>query len=526
MPSSKFEGKLFLFSPPKDLAQGSERSPRSFFIVPRTGAAPMGSSSTTKRSQGFAIGRKVLLIGVEDQRRAAVDKGVVWLSPLIQKIRRLPYYFSRVAFLGIIVVMKPLAIFVLLNILASSVGLADVYNTEWENVSAQGKPAAGKSEGPTQAEEEQRELEQEQNREAEQMRTESAKRVRRFHEVVDELFAEFGYDVRMGQLKGLKNLAIRKVFVSDAIPNTYESYIELLVAERIRENSRVRLITCTPCKTKKSRLVEGKLLITSPTTNMAEMRQAADRLGIDHFMDIVLVYHSTHMVLAMQVFNTDTQEMIWARTYNSETIKSRYQKLAIDYKQVAKSRPGEDYVPEYRFLFGLGGAMIPNTSGDSQDSSMLSAVVRGTEKFNNRQQEFGLHLNLFIAKTAFVKAPSGNATDTTATDGTTTDSATTDSTPKAFSFALGLYGMYVHNLIGSLESYNQIRHSLNIGVGALIASAYLAGSVRLGWDLYFGRRFAANFGAFYVAPSEVVVNDEYVKVAGGAGGEIGMSVNI
>ncbi|NRA44938.1 MAG: hypothetical protein HRU09_08290 [Oligoflexales bacterium] len=41
----------------------------------------------------------------------------------------------------------------------------------------------------------------------------SSKTVRRFHEVLDELLAEFGYDVKTGQIKGLKNLAIRKVDV-------------------------------------------------------------------------------------------------------------------------------------------------------------------------------------------------------------------------------------------------------------------------------------------------------------------------
>ena len=48
-------------------------------------------------------------------------------------------------------------------------------------------------------------------------------------------FTEFGYDVKMGQIKGLKNLSIRKIRVSKAIPRTYETYVEMLLAERIRD---------------------------------------------------------------------------------------------------------------------------------------------------------------------------------------------------------------------------------------------------------------------------------------------------
>ncbi len=195
---------------------------------------------------------------------------------------------------------------------------------------------------------------------AEELRRASAQNVRRFHEVLDELLAEFGYDVKMGQIKGLKNLAIRKVRVSKAIPHSYERYLDMLITERVRENSRIKLINCIPCRTRTSSVVDGKLLVTSPATNMSRLDSAAASLGIDNFMDAVLVYHTTHMVLAVSVFDVNTKETVWARSYNSETIKSRYQKLAIDYSQVEKSRPGEDYQPEYRFLFGLGGAGMPN----------------------------------------------------------------------------------------------------------------------------------------------------------------------
>src|SRR5262245_10886408 len=89
-----------------------------------------------------------------------------------------------------------------------------------------------------------------QAQDAERLKEANPKQVRLFHEVLEELLNEFGYDVKSGQISGLKNLSIRKVSVSESLPRTYENYVELLIAERVRENSKVRMISCLPCKTK------------------------------------------------------------------------------------------------------------------------------------------------------------------------------------------------------------------------------------------------------------------------------------
>lgn len=366
------------------------------------------------------------------------------------------------------------------------------------------------------------ELEQEQAEEAEEMRVASASQVRRFHEVLDELLAEFGYDIKMGQIKGLSQVSIRKVRVSQAIPRTYEDYLETLLAERIRENSQVKMIACVPCKTRTSSLVEGKIIITSPATNLAKLESAAAMLGINYFMDAVLVYHTTHMVLAVDVFHAQTKELVWARSYNSETIKSRYQKLAVDYSQVAKSRPGEDYVPEYRTMFGFGGAIMPNLSKDNKDNSMLNLQIRGTEKFSNRKNEFGMLLSILkTANSTVAEYPSeGNSDGATPT----TPTPTTDPLrPKAYSQAFALYGVYSHVMLGSVESYNEVRHGANFGLGGIFSTGYIAPVFRAAWDVFLGRRFVTSAGVDYVGPSSVLIKGKSVSTSGGAGGHVLLS---
>jgi hypothetical protein len=388
-----------------------------------------------------------------------------------------------------------------------------------------GAPMVAKmaKEGGAAAEEE--DLRRGQAMEAEKLQEASSNTVRRFHEVLDDLLAEFAYDVKMGQIVGLKNLAIRKVTVSDTLPRSYNEYVELLISERVRENSRIRIISCLPCKTKTSRLVEGRLQITSPQTNLAEMVRAADQLGIDYFMDAVLVYHTTHMVLAFQIFNTQTKEMVWARTYNSETIKTRFQKLAVDYSQIGQAPTGEQYIPEYRVLIGLGGASAPNPGGGANDKTFVDLHIRATEKFNNRRNEFGLLFTTLLKSSSILKEyPTEKATAPTET--TEPEVTTTADQPKPFTFALGLFALYSYNFLGSLESYNEVRTGFTGGLGALLSAGYLAGMGRVGYDMYFGRRFAMSIAGFYVMPSQILVGGEFQSTAGGAGGELVFALNL
>ncbi|MBF0441146.1 MAG: hypothetical protein HQK54_04515 [Oligoflexales bacterium] len=353
--------------------------------------------------------------------------------------------------------------------------------------------------------------------------------VRQFHEVLDELLSEFSYDVKKGQVNGLKNLSVRKVIVDNTLPVSYKSYLEMLVTERIRENSRIRLITCLPCKTKTSRIVDGKFLITSPQTNMAEATRAAEQLGIENFMDVVLIYHTTHMVLAFNIFNTETKEAVWARTYNSETTKSRYQKLAVDFNQIEKSKNSSEYVPEYRFMGGMGVATVPNVGGTSEDKSFLALQFRGMEKFNNRKNEFGLLLSYWQnTKTLTSSYPTENGSSGTASATTTATSSTTDTSepvPKPFTSAIGLYAVFAYNFLGALESYNEIRTGLNLGVGLFLATGYLATSGRLGLDTFLGKKFTISLGGLYIAPSQILMAKQFVKTKGGSGGDLVISYN-
>ena len=348
----------------------------------------------------------------------------------------------------------------------------------------------------------------------EEMLHTSTSPIRRFHEVLDALLIEFGYDLKMGQINGIKNLAIRKTEVNEVLPNSYRKYVKMLINERIMMNTDIHLISCILCENKYSKITDGKLIITSPTTNAALLRTTAEQLGIEYFMDVMLVYHPTHMVLAFEIFKANSDELIWSRAYNSETIRSRYQGLAIDYKQVSKSRNSDEYVPEYRVMVGVGPVTFPNVGGTSADSSMMGIEFRSMERFSKRQSEFGLSLTLVETSTGLSGAPTDSATPSNPT------------APKPFKTAGMLNVLFAHNFIGSVESYDEIRQGLHVGGGAVVATGgYVAGMGRLGWDFFFGRRWVLSVAGMYIMPSELVVSGATVQTTGGVGGEGIISIN-
>jgi len=355
--------------------------------------------------------------------------------------------------------------------------------------------------------------------------TASARTVRRFHDVLDELLAEFGHDVKTGQMNDLKNLAVRRVSVSEALPQTYRKYVAFLITERIQANSTLKIIACIPCQTRVSKLVGGNIMIVSPATNLSLLKSSSETLGIENFLDIILIYHTTHMVMGVQVSNTKTNETVWTRTYNSETIKSRYQKLAIDYSQVAKSRVTDEYQPDYRFLIGVGGARIPNVGGTEADSGMIDLQFRGTERFNRRRMEFGLLMTVHLTFTSFLTAyPLEQGTGTEPKKNPDSDELL-PAKPQPYQYAMSFYGIYAQNFLGSVESYDSIRHGLHAGLGGFLTLGYIAPLLRVGWDIFFGRRFTLSFAGIYLAPSKILVEETFLDTDGGLGIEAILSFN-
>ncbi len=65
---------------------------------------------------------------------------------------------------------------------------------------------------------------------------------RNFYEVLEDVMGDFEYDLKHGDVYGLKDLAIRNVATSENIPPSFKNHLELLITERILRNSKTHVI--------------------------------------------------------------------------------------------------------------------------------------------------------------------------------------------------------------------------------------------------------------------------------------------
>lgn len=339
--------------------------------------------------------------------------------------------------------------------------------------------------------------------------------VRKFNDVLFDLLNEFSYDLKINQAQNIKNASIRRVALSEVIPKSYEPYLESLVLERIRQHSKIRVIQCTTCRIKRSSVENGKLIISMPINNPAELDNIAVQQGIDTWIDVALLYQESGMILAFNAFDSKTKELVWTKTYNSETI---YRKQ-LNADPVDSSNGGKDEdlrtPSSYVAAFSVGWHMVPNVT---TTSNMLGFNLRVSEQFNFKRSEIGGMLVPIIDPGVLTKNYSNVEGDPTTTGEVTAE--TVKKSIKPFQYGLGLFATYHHHFITLPENYELIRYGMHLGLGGIYAPGYLTFTGRSGMIMKFGRKFFLEFGVSYSMPTTITVKDSFTyKTKGGVGAD-------
>ena len=83
----------------------------------------------------------------------------------------------------------------------------------------------------------------------------------------------------------------------------------------------------------------------------------------------------------------------------------------------------------------------------------MALHFRGTEKFNNRYNEFGL---LTTANLSITSIMAGDNVRTNPETGV-----------EKLKYSIGLFALYAHNFLKPIEFYDRIRWGINIGLGGV-----------------------------------------------------------
>jgi len=333
----------------------------------------------------------------------------------------------------------------------------------------------------------------------------SRDQARNFYDVLEDLLGDFEYDLRNGDVQGLKDLSIRNIAVSENIPASFKQHLELVVTERILKTSKTKVIQCLACRSKKTSISGEQVIITSPETNQNELSRLAKTAGINNFMDLTFNYQSTGMILAMTTVDPETGAIQWSRTYNSETSRSAAVRRGVDFSQVDDSRRAAEYRPNLQYHLNLYYNQIPNLN---ESTGTLGLGFRMMERYDNRKKEVGFELDYFYKAAAIINP---NGTDNIAGANIWR------------SLNLTLLFMHAWNLIGEEENFNRARGSVFVGVGGTYASGFLGALIRGGYQWRLAKHWAVSGFVGYRPEATVFLSG--TEAGDISGTEFGGSIN-
>jgi hypothetical protein len=329
---------------------------------------------------------------------------------------------------------------------------------------------------------------------------------RNFYEVLDDVLGDFEYDLKNGNVTGMSQLSIRNIALSENVPPSFKSHLELLITERILKITKTKVIQCLPCRAKKAQVSGDQVIITSPDTNPAEMARIAKNAGIANFMDVAFTFQSSGIVLSMTVTDPETGSVIWSRNYNSEASRAAAFRRGVDYSQTDDARKFTEYQPQVQYRAIVYYLMEPNVNGTT---GTLGLGYRMVERYDNRKKEVGFEVDYLKDSSTLVGSSSSSSAKTVNLyDG------------------LNLTLLFLHgwNLIGSEENYNQVRTSINFGVGGTYSSGFLGALIRTQFEWRLGKHYTVSLTGGYRPTATAFLNSSSAGKVAGA--EFGLGINL
>ena len=327
---------------------------------------------------------------------------------------------------------------------------------------------------------------------------------RNFYQVLDEVLSDFEYDLKSGQVIGLKDLSIRNVVTSENVPPSFKSHLELLVSERILKTTKTRIVHCLTCKSKKATLSGDNVVISSPDSNSAELQRLAKMNSIQNFMDIAYAYQPNGMLLSFQISDAEGGTMLWSHSYNSEGTRASAQRRGVDYQELEEAKAKMEYQPTIQSKPTIYTVFAPKAK--SGYATCLALGYRMMERYDNRKKEVGFELNFYRDIPTLVGQPGASADKNNIYTG------------------VNLTFLFMHGwgLFGSEENYNKARGVVYGGIGGTYASGFLGGVFRGAYEWRLAKHWAATAFLGYRPKATLVINSSSTAPLSGVEGGLGV----
>ena len=293
---------------------------------------------------------------------------------------------------------------------------------------------------------------------------------RNFYQVLDDLITDFEFDLKNGNVAGLKDVSIRNIALSENVPPSFKNHLELLITERIMKNTKARVLQCLACKAKRTTMNGDQVIISSPDSNPVEIARIAKTAGISNFLDVSFSYQQSGMILSMFTSDPETGSIVWSHSYNSETSRAAAFRRGVDFSQTDEARRTSEYTPVILYRPTIYYLSEPNFNGVT--SGVLGFAFGAVERYDNRKKEVGFQMDYLL-------------------DTSTLSGGSSTGVPNLYAgFNLSLLFIHAWNLIGEEENFNKPRGSLALGIGGTYGSGFLGALARASYEYRLGKHYA------------------------------------
>lgn len=321
---------------------------------------------------------------------------------------------------------------------------------------------------------------------------------RSFYEVLHDLLSDFEFDLKENRVSGLRDLSIRNIVVSENVPASFKSHLELVVTEKILGATKTRMVKCLQCRSKRAILGRDQVRVSTPENNPIELARIAKMNGIQNFMDIAFSYQADSMVMSLGIADSETGSLVWSHSYDSETSKASAARRGVDPESLEKSMRENEYFPTKQFRL-LTYYLNEPDAGDR--SSCLGIGGRFVERYDRKHKEVGIELDV-IFNTSLV---SGSSKTTTATDNGS----------RIFS-GFNLTPLFVHswNFFGEEENFNQMRGTATIGIGGTYAPSFLGALIRGSYEWRLAKHWAVHLAVGFRPKATTTISGPEREIKG------------
>ncbi len=270
---------------------------------------------------------------------------------------------------------------------------------------AQEQPAASPS-GPPETREEiiahERAIEQRQEiRESTRRQLQTESDSVHIYQLAEEMIDELIADVSELNARALAPAAMREMTLTPNLSDQFGQFVESTLVTALATHTDVSVRRCVACSAMRSRVDGDDWVVTRGLVHHEDLRDEANRLGANVFLDTRFSYYPGANVVAMQVefFRADDGAVVWSETYRSDATTAAILRTG-DRVESREERVSElerklDARPYYGYQVNIGVGHIPYDDPEAGFGGIMLGL-RLYEKFgSNRQYLYGIGADSF-----------------------------------------------------------------------------------------------------------------------------------